>query len=733
MIIRRAWMNKLIILLGTVLIGIIFFITVKAILSTQELKAYNKAGGEIVVIFGKEPDEKDLLQLFAKYSEKATIVRHIGDYALLSVKEPSVFQEMIKKLASEPGVFSARANAAVKILSTEDSFSDTQWYLDNPGYYISMEGSNKTDKESVEDIDMDVPQAWSDMAESGADREVVVAVIDTGVDYKHPDLAENMWVNEGEIPGDNIDNDNNGYVDDIYGWDFYNDDATVCHYNRSGRALASDNDNHGTHVAGIIAAQADNNIGIAGVASHINVKIMSLKMTGGKDGEGRISDAIEAIKYATMMGADICNLSWGEDLYDPGLEEIMRESDVLFVAAAGNTGDDNDEKPVYPASYKLDNLISVTFVDAYGELTIDSNYGKNSVDIAAPGDDIFSTVVGSYASLSGSSMAVPQVSAVAAMLYAYHDHLYASNVKDIIIGNLKAINGLKDYIANGGIPSADKAVLASGNLIPDVDPPVMSPSAIFNKDTMTIPVNVKDIGPSGIRVIKWIFGEKDLSDFQNGVNGTTILNNQVDLSKAGMYTFYASDYAGNEMSMTYEVKEDKTKPKLSAAFSVSDNYKYRTVTIKVSDGQSGVKRVKYMKGSKLPEDFLPAGVGTEVTIKDNKGTFKVKEDGTYTIFAIDNRGNISMKKLGIKTIKSTQFNLLTIKKTMYIADNYILVSKITPAESTDKITYTSSNEKVAVVSATGTVTALSEGETTITARTSSGLSSTCRITVIKLE
>ena len=116
-----------------------------------------------------------------------------------------------------------------------------------------------------------------------------------------------------------------------------------------------------------------------------------------------------------MMGADICNISWGTDQNSPALKEVIKESDMLFVAAAGNQGLNNDHKPVYPASYKLDNLISVTFIDAFGRLTRLSNYGKKSVDIAAPGSDILSTAVGSYKTLSGSSMAVPQVSAVAAL------------------------------------------------------------------------------------------------------------------------------------------------------------------------------------------------------------------------------------------------------------------------------------------------------------------------------
>lgn len=630
----------------------------------------------------------------------------------------------------------AETDKSISIMSTtNDPFFDTQWYIENSGTYSNLSEVMKFDKESTKDIDMDVSEAWDSMQEAGLKkREVVVAVIDTGVDYLHPDLLGNMWINAGEIPGDNIDNDNNGYVDDVNGWDFYNDDSTVCHYLYSERSrinLASpmDNDNHGTHVAGIIAAVADNNIGIAGVASNISIKIMPLKINGGEKGDGSIADAIEAIKYATMMGADVCNLSWGTTQYDAGLEEAIKESGMLFVAAAGNSGADNDGNPMYPASLDLDNLISVTFIDADGDLTGYSNYGQSSVDVAAPGDDIYSTIVGTYDTMSGSSMAAPQVSAVAALLYACNDHLYASNVKDIITSNLKELDNLKKVTAYGGIPDAYKAVMASGSLVQDKEAPELSFETIFDENEMTVPVHIKDAGDSGIRVIKWIYGKKKIADFKHGVNGTTVVNNQVNLSKAGTYTFYAADYAGNETAVSYKVEEDKTAPKIMTTFNVAGNYKTRTVKVSVTDSQSGIKRVKYMPGIKRAEDFLPAGSGTELELKDGKGLFKVKKDGVYTIFAADNRGNVIVRPILIKTVKATEFKFVNNEKTMEAGDQFNLRIYIRPTGSTDAISYSSSDDKVAVVSSTGKVTALTEGEVYITAKTASGLMATCLITV----
>lgn len=620
---------------------------------------------------------------------------------------------------------------------SKDQYSDTQWYINNAGKYTKLTKLAAQEITSTPDVDMDVAEAWQAMADAGLKKkEVVIAIIDTGVDYQHPELADHMWINQGEIPGDNIDNDNNGYVDDVYGWDFYNNDSTVCHYVYSdlyqkNLADPNDNDNHGTHVAGAIAAAMNNEIGIAGIASNIDIKIMSLKINGGKNGTGDMSNAVKAIQYASMMGADICNLSWGSNQDYLELEAAMKESGMLFVAAAGNEGANIDDVPLYPASLELDNLISVTYIDADGDLTGYSNFGKKSVDIAAPGEDIFSTIVGSYSNASGSSMAAPQVSAVAALLYAYGDNLYASNVKDIILGNLKPISGLKDVTKYGGIPSAYKAILAAGSLQQDTQAPTLAFTTQYNQGDMTVLVDAADEGGSNLRVVKWMIGEKELKDFKKGTAGTTVVNHQVDFTKAGYYTFYAADYAGNEVSQVYEVTADTAPPKLSATFTVAPDYKSRTVTVKAGDSESGLKRVKYMEGTRTAEEFLPADAGTELKVTGDKGTFTTKKDGIYTIFAVDYRGNMTVKKIAVKTVKATGIKLNYKSKTLKPGDAFILRPVITPSGSTDLITYLSSNKKVAVVSPTGKVTALRTGKAYITARTASGLTVKCLITVNK--
>lgn len=620
---------------------------------------------------------------------------------------------------------------------TNDTYSEAQWALHNPGYYPVFTTNGVREVSATADLDMDVVEAWEYMYQEEMNRnKVVVAIIDTGIDYLHPDLADHIWVNEGEIPGDGIDNDMNGYVDDVYGWDFYNDDSSVSHYKydkttKLNLSLPEDNDDHGTHIAGIIGAIADNGIGIAGIASNIDIELMVLKINGGSNGSGSISDAIAAIKYATMMGADICNISWGTSQYSPALEQAIKESDMLFVAAAGNLGSDNDNLPVYPASFKLDNLISVTFVDGNGDLTKLSNYGKNSVEIAAPGTDILSTVVGSYQTLSGSSMAAPQVSAIAALLYSYSENLYPSNIKDILISTLKPIPSLRNHVIYPGIPSAYNALQSINYLKEDIMPPSIKLNTDYDKENLVIDVKVEDYGGSGVRVIRYMAGQRKVEEFDNGVTGFVVENSQIRVSRAGTYTVYASDYAGNESIKVYEVKDDMIPPIISYGYTVSDDYNTRTVSVRAFDNQSGIKRVKYLPGERKAADFLPANSGTDINIRDSRGSFKVKEDGSYTLYAIDYRGNQRVKTINIQTVKSEDLKLARSEKTMETGERYYLRAFVKPVNATDVITYSSSNDKVAMVNSKGKITALREGVATITARTNSGHRGVCRIVVVK--
>lgn len=256
-------------------------------------------------------------------------------------------------------------------------------------------------------------RAWS---VSTGSSDVVVAVIDTGVDYTHPDLRANMWINPEEVPGNGIDDDANGYIDDVHGINAMRGAA----YPGDPR----DENGHGTHVAGTIGAVGHNGQGVVGVNQH--VKIMALRFLGAS-GAGSLSDAITAIDYMITMknrGVDIrvANNSWGGSGYAAALGDAIQrteEAGIVFVAAAGNDGADNDVEPSYPANFEMNNVVSVAALDEWGNLASFSNYGATTVDIAAPGADIHSTFPGNrYVKLSGTSMATPHVVGALALLFA---------------------------------------------------------------------------------------------------------------------------------------------------------------------------------------------------------------------------------------------------------------------------------------------------------------------------
>ncbi len=733
---KKSKLLKLHKIYGLLLLIMGFTLSLSGESAEREEQDYIDAGGEIVTIFEDKVSDRELKDLTEDFNGSVELVNHIDDYALLSVKNSIDYYDVLDSLKAYPGISEVQGNIDIDILSfSNDTYADAQWAIDNPGSYLYLTEFGKTSVTSTPDIDMDVVEAWNTLKETqAAKREVVIAVIDTGIDYQHPDLANRMWENPGEIKDNGIDDDGNGYVDDYYGWDFYNNDSTVCHYKYSTKynkymAQPEDNDDHGTHVAGIIGAAVDNGTGVAGVAGDIAVKLMALKINGGSKGTGSLSAAIEAIKYATMMGAEICNLSWGTSQSVAALEQVIKESNMLFVAAAGNTGDNNDVKPIYPADLGLDNVISVTFINALGELTSLSNYGPNSVDLAAPGEDIYSTTVGSYAALSGSSMAAPQVAGVAAIMYACSDHIYASNVKEMLVSSVKPLENLRGRIKAAGIPSAYQSLMAVKNLNRDIMVPKMSFSTIYDKGDMLVPINAYDEGGSGIRVLRWSLGIKKAEDFGRGVLGSPIQNNQVIISKAGLYTFYVSDFAGNETVQVYEVKEDTTPPKIKASYTVAKDYKTRSITIRVTDYQSLVKRVEFMPGKRQASEFLPSDAGSVIDLTDGKATIRVKKDGTYTFFAIDNRGNMIVSHVKVQTVKATKLELAKKEKTLKPNQEYTLAVVTKPRNTTDVITFTSSDKSIATVSKNGDVVAKAPGKAKITVRTSSGLTAVCIITV----
>ncbi|MBD2144597.1 S8 family serine peptidase [Sphaerospermopsis sp. FACHB-1194] len=300
------------------------------------------------------------------------------------------------------------------------------------------------------DADIDAPEAWD--IQTG-NPNLVIGVLDTGVDYNHPDLVGNIWTNPGEIANDGIDNDNNGYIDDIRGWDFaYNDNNP------------SDVDGHGTHVSGTIAGKGNNGVGVTGVAW--NAKIMPLKFLD-DTGSGSTSNAILAINYATAKGVKITNNSWGGGGYSQALYDAINaagQAGALFIAAAGNSSANADINPMYPAAYNLANIISVASTTNTDSLSSFSNYGLTSVDLGAPGSSIYSTLPNnSYGTLSGTSMASPHVAGAAALVWSQNPTWTAQQVKNTLMNTGDSIAALAGKTVSGKRLNVFNA-LAAANL-----------------------------------------------------------------------------------------------------------------------------------------------------------------------------------------------------------------------------------------------------------------------------
>ena len=326
----------------------------------------------------------------------------------------------------------------------------------DPGFSNMYGLNNAGQTGGTPDADIDAPEAWS--ATTGKP-DTVVAVIDTGVDIYHPDLNDNIWTNPDEIAGNGIDDDANRYVDDVHGWDFANDDASVFD--------SAADDKHGTHVAGTIAAEGDNGMGVAGVTWQ--AKIMPLKFIS--PGKGYVSDAAEALRYAVDEGAKISNHSYGYYDYCGGcFSKTLRDAvdyaagkDHLVVAAAMNggsdwVGDDNDQNPVYPAGHEGANVISVAASDQRDALTSFSNYGATSVDLAAPGPSIYSTYPNNtYGNGSGTSMATPHVTGVAALVEAQNPDLDTAGIKNRILESMDKKASLEGKTVSGGRLNAGRA------------------------------------------------------------------------------------------------------------------------------------------------------------------------------------------------------------------------------------------------------------------------------------
>ena len=314
------------------------------------------------------------------------------------------------------------------------------WGLQNTGQDGGTEG-----------IDIGAVKAWDTTTGS---KDLIVAVIDTGIRYTHQELVGQMWSNPDEIPGNGVDDDNDGYIDNMHGVDTVNFDGDPM-----------DDNGHGTHCAGTIGAAANDGNAHVGVAWEVS--LMACKFLSA-EGWGYTSGAISGIDFAVSNGAQILSNSWGGGGHSQALYDAIvraRDAGVIFLAAAGNSGLDTDSQPHYPSSYDVENIIAVSAIDRNGQLAGWSNYGKNTVDVGAPGVDIFSSVSesdSSYAYYSGTSMATPHVAGVVALMLANNAGLSATEAKAQLLSTSVALDSLEGRTVSGGLVNA-AAALGGGN------------------------------------------------------------------------------------------------------------------------------------------------------------------------------------------------------------------------------------------------------------------------------
>ncbi|MCY2941986.1 MAG: S8 family serine peptidase, partial [Planctomycetota bacterium] len=418
----------------------------------------------------------------------------------------------------------------------------------------------------------------------------------------HQDLAANMWRNAGEIAGDGIDNDGNGYVDDIYGYDFANNDADPM-----------DDNGHGTHVSGTIGAVGNNGIGTTGV--NWNTRIMALKFLAA-DGSGSTSSAISALNYAVRMGANLSNNSWGGGGSSSLLSQAIsnaRNAGHIFVAAAGNSGLNNDATPNYPSNYDFDNVVAVAATDNKDVLASFSNYGATTVDIAAPGVGILSTLPGNtYGTLSGTSMATPHVSGALSLIWDQNPTFTYQQVIAKLYSSVDKIAGLNGKVATGGRLNIGNALNGSTTNPPPADlngAKILSSEAIgLNSGAITgfkvkfseaiqvstlTAANISVTSPSGSLLA--VSGVTEVA----GSNNTEFTFNIPSSSAAGTYTLQVGpnvlDLAGNKMNQDGDnFNGELTQDVYSASYNLTSNSSFNFYNTTVSNIRDFTRTVSYI-------------------------------------------------------------------------------------------------------------------------------------------
>lgn len=453
---------------------------------------------------------------------KARFRGNLKDLVLIRLDNAANTAGLLSALLRRNDVAYAEPNYRVEPATIpDDPEFDRSWGLHNTGQKYRPYPPRR----GTEDIDIDAPEAWDTATGSNS---VVIAVIDTGVNYLHPDLSANIWANSDEIPDNDIDDDLNGYKDDIRGWNF-----------RENNNDPSDPDGHGTSVASIAGMTGNNGVGTCGASW--NVSLMPLRV--GLSESGAISQIVSAFQYALDNGAQIINASWGTVSYSQSLNDAVlaaRNANVVLVAAAGNSSSDIDFYFYYPASFGHDNIISVTAIESDGSLADFSNYSDVSVDLAAPGVDIYAAEGNWYTYFGGTSAAAPVVSGVCALLISANPGLTCTETCSRVITSVHRLDSLNGKCVSGGMVNAYNALNFG------------EPAVVIDSISQTV------LGPGGSSTITWTCKQDGTYSVEVGGNGTVnsgsvLASGTCQIDDQILSTVFEEDLPDNEASPVYVI------------------------------------------------------------------------------------------------------------------------------------------------------------------------------------
>ena len=595
--------------------------------------------GQLIVRLQPESDSNiaDLMRI------NGANVRHryksaLDGLVLIELNDPEKTEKLLRILFKRKDVIYAEPNYIVEpaVIPNDPEFPKS-WGLNNTGQRFRVVPK----RIGTADMDIDAPEAWDSTTGSAS---VVVAVIDTGINTSHPDLAGSIWTNTGEIESNGIDDDANGYIDDIRGWNF-----------RDNTNNPADNDGHGTSVAGIIGAVGDNSTGTCGACW--NVSLMPLRVGLGEDGS--ISQIVQAIQYAIDEEADVINASWGTSGLSQALYDAIAaagSANIPIMVAAGNSSNNVDSTPYYPSSFTLDNIISTAAIDANGELASFSNYGAVTVDIAAPGVDIYTTDLDGHNYFSGTSAAAPFVAGTAALVIASNPGIAYLDLRTRIINCSHYLETLNGKCISSGMLNAYNA-LNFGQPAVQIDSVSQSILGTSQSSTIdwtcmhdgTYSVEVGGNGTPGSGIVittgscqtndnlQSIIDEEDLPD--NQASTVYIIIPEAPCARFATVTLY-DDQTGPETAIAYPYPDSTLGElaEISGTAADSGGAEVSYVKIAISDGS-------YYFDNSLFQSVTPVYINTTGTTAwtFDASVLPLSSGTSYTILAQseDSAGNIA--------------------------------------------------------------------------------------------